>query len=166
MKKRHQLIANYYAQHRDEIVHFITVRIADADESKDMVQELFLRLLDDRRLITPITLPNLVYTMARHQIADYYRRRRVYEEYEHYIRRSDGTDFSMESVISARLLMERMEYSLARIPENCREVYRLHVYDGMRVREISQELHQDYKSVEYRLGIARKTIRHQLRACV
>ena len=160
MSNQQLIISNYYAQHRDEIVDFITVRITDADEAEDMVQDLFLRLLRGHQLITPVTLPCLVYTMARHSIADYYRRRRVRDEYEHYMKNSDSIG-EMESVISARQLMERMERTLARLPEACGRIYRLHIYDGLKVSDIAQRLELPYKQVENRLGQARKAVRRQ-----
>ena len=160
MSNQQLIISNYYAQHRDEIVDFITVRITDADEADDLVQDLFLRLLRGHQLITPVTLPCLVYTMARHSIADYYRRRRVRDEYEHYMKNSDSIG-EMESVISARQLMERMERTLARLPEACGRIYRLHIYDGLKVSDIAQRLELPYKQVENRLGQARKAVRRQ-----
>ena len=159
------LISNYYSEHRDELVSFIAVRIMDATEAEDRVQDIFLRLLRGNHLITPQTLPSLIYTMARHSVADYYRRRHVFEEYEHYIKSSDSTS-EIESLISARQLMERMERSLARLPQACCEIYRLHIYDGMKVSDIARELSLPYKQVENRLGQARKAVRQQLRNCV
>ena len=156
-----ELISNYYARHRGEIIDFITVRVADADEAEDMVQDLFLRLLRSRQLITPITLPCLVYTMARHSIADYYRRRRVRDEYEHFLTKNTDSIGEMESVISAHQLMERMERTLARLPEACGRIYRLHIYDGLKVSDIAQQLALPYKQVENRLGQARKAVRQQ-----
>ena len=161
-----QLLSNYYSEHRDELVSFIAVRINDVDEAQDRVQELFLHLLRGQKLISPQTLPCLVYTMARHSVADYFRRRRVYEEYEHYITKSTDSIGEMESLINARQLMERMERSLARLPKACCEIYRLHVYDGMKINEISKQLSLPYKQVENRLGQARKSVRQQLKACV
>ena len=155
------IITNYYAQHRGEIVDFIAVRLTDADEAEDMVQDLFLRLLRGHQLITPVTLPCLVYTMARHSIADYYRRRRVREEFEHYLIKNTDSIGEMESIISARLLMERMERTLARLPEACGRIYRLHIYDGLKVSDIAQQLALPYKQVENRLGQARKAVRQQ-----
>ena len=160
-----QLISNYYAAHRDELLSFIAVCITNATEAEDLVQDIFLRLLRGHHLITPDTLPALIYTMARHAVSDYYRRRRIYEEYEHYIKRSDCTS-EIESLISARQLMERMERSLARLPQACCEIYRLHIYDGMKVSDIARELSLPYKQVENRLGQARKAVRQQLRNCV
>ena len=165
MSNQQLIISNYYAQHRGEIVDFIAVRLTDADEAEDMVQDLFLRLLRGHQLITPVTLPCLVYTMARHSIADYYRRRRVREEFEHYIQKSDigslMSDDTTESIINARQLMERMEHTLARLPEACGRIYRLHIYDGLKVSDIAQQLALPYKQVENRLGQARKAVRQQ-----
>ena len=161
MNNQQLIITNYYAQHRGEIVDFIAVRLTDADEAEDMVQDLFLRLLRGHQLITPVTLPCLVYTMARHSIADYYRRRRVREEFEHYLIKNTDSIGEMESIISARMLMERMERTLARLPEACGRIYRLHIYDGLKVSDIAQQLALPYKQVENRLGQARKAVRQQ-----
>lgn len=170
MQVNNQLLSNYYSMHRDELVSFIAVRTVDAIEAEDIVQDIFLRLLRGQHLITPQTLPSLLHTMARHAVCDYYRRRHVHEEYEHYIQTSDfscqTSDDSVESVFSAQQLMERMERSLARLPKACCEVYRLHIYDGMKVSDIAQELSLPYKQVENRLGQARKAVRQQLRKCV
>ena len=161
MNNQQLIISNYYAQHRGEIVDFIAVRLTDADEAEDMVQDLFLRLLRGHQLITPITLPCLVYTMARHSIAASYRRHRVREEYEHYLIKNTDSIGEMESIISARQLMEHMEHTLARLPEACGRIYRLHIYDGLKVSDIAQQLTLPYKQVENRLGQARKAVRQQ-----
>ena len=163
-----QLISNYYSEHRDEIINFIAVRIMDATEAEDIVQDIFLRLLRGHHLMTPETIPALVYTMARHAVSDFYRRRRVYEEYEHYIQTSDfkPQTSDIESIYSAQQIVERMERSLARLPKACCEIYRLHIYDGMKVSAIAKELSLPYKQVENRLGQARKAVRQQLRCCV
>ena len=170
MQVNNQLLSNYYSMHRDELVSFIAVRTVDAIEAEDIVQDIFLRLLRGQHLITPQTLPSLLHTMARHAVCDYYRRRHVHEEYEHYIQTSDfscqTSDDSVESVFSAQQLMERMERSLARLPKACCEIYRLHIYDGMKVSDIAQELSLPYKQGENRLGQARKAVRQQLRKCV
>jgi RNA polymerase sigma-70 factor (ECF subfamily) len=59
-----------------------------------------------------------------------------------------------------------MEHSLARLPEACQRIYRLHIYGGMKVSEIANELALPYKQVENRLGQARRTVRQQLRAVI
>lgn len=154
-----ELLETYYAAHRDELLAFVSSRLGGSYIAEDLVQDVFMRLMISDRLLTETTLPCLVYTVARRLICDYYRRRNTREEYEHYITNGEGVDNSMESVISVRELTERLERGLARIPENCREIYRLHIYGGMKVSEISQHLGEGYKSVEHRLGTARKEMR-------
>ena len=159
----HQLIINYYTGHRRELLAFISSRLDGAtEEAEDIVQNVFLRLLTCNKLITEVTLPALVYTTARHLITDYYRRRHTFEAYEHYLRGTGGMADSAESLLSIRDITEQLERSLARVPENCREVYRLHIYGGMKVGEISQRLGEGYKSVEHRLGAARSAVRQAL----
>ena len=153
------LIETYYRDHRDELLAFVSSRLGGAVEAEDIVQNVFLRLLTTDKMITEITLPALTYTIARNLISDYYRRRNTYEEFEHYIKRSSDDYSSMESVFSAKELTELLERGLARIPENFREIYRMHIYGGMKVGEISQALGEGYKSVEHRLGVARKALR-------
>lgn len=157
------LIETYYRDHRDELLAFVSSRLGGAVEAEDIVQNVFLRLLTTDKMITEITLPALTYTIARNLISDYYRRRNTYEEFEHYIKRSSDDYSSMESVFSAKELTELLERGLARVPENCREIYRMHIYGGMKVGEISQALGEGYKSVEHRLGAARKALRSFLK---
>ena len=157
------VIETYYIAHRDELLAFVSSRLGGSDEAEDIVQNVFLRLLTSDKLITEITLPALVYTMTRHLITDYFRRHTTFEQYEHYIKGVCSEAITMESVFSAKEIIERLERGLARLPQKCREVYRLHIYEGMKVSEISQQLGENYKSVEHRLGFARKSIRQYLR---
>ena len=158
-----QLITNYYNNHRDELLGFVSSRIGDSVEAEDIVQNVFLRLLTSDKLISEVTLPALVFAMTRNLVYDYYRHHTAVEQYEHYIKGVCSELTSDESILSAREVMEQLEQGLARLPENCREIYRLHIYDGLKVNEISQQLGEGYKSVEHRLGAARKAMRHYLR---
>ena len=156
-------LTNYYVTHRDELLAYVSSRLGHSVEAEDIVQNVFLRLLTSDKLITDLTLPALVYTIARNMIADYYRRRTHFDDYEHYLKNNDSIDESAESILSIRDITEQLERGLARVPENCREIYRLHIYGGMKVAEISERLGESYKRVEHRLGTARKSVRQQLR---
>jgi RNA polymerase sigma-70 factor (ECF subfamily) len=161
-----ELLESYYAAHRDELLTFVSSRLGGSYLAEDLVQDVFMRLMVSDKMITETTLPCLVYTVTRRLICDFYRRRSTREEYEHYITHSEGSDTSMESIISAHELTERLERGLARIPQNCREIYRLHVYGGMKVSEISTQLGEGYKSVEHRLGTARKEMRRYMATAI
>ena len=160
------LISNYYSLHRNELLAYASSRLGDKDEAEDLVQNTYLRVLTTDKMLTAHTLPALVYTICRNLINDYYRRRAFHYEYEHYIKSSQIGEISMESVFFAADIIERMERGLARMPKKCRESYRMHILGGMRVSEISEQTGQKYKTVENRLGMARKQMRSYLRAVV
>ena len=61
---KNDVIADYYSRHRSQLVQMLTVRTSDADVAQDMVQDVFLRLLNGFPLITPQTLPNLVLSVT------------------------------------------------------------------------------------------------------
>ncbi len=160
------LISTHYSQHRDELLAYASSRLGDTEEAKDLVQNTYLRLLTTDKMITEQTLPALAFAICRNLVNDYFRRRAFRYEYEHFLKGSGDGTVSIESVFNAADIIERMEHGLARIPENCRDIYRMHILGGMRVSEISAQTGEKYKTVENRLGLARRQLRLYLRAVV
>ena len=159
----YQVIEDYYRAHRGELIAFVSARLHDLAEAEDIVQETFLRLLTGDRLISEVTLPNLTFTLCRNMVADWYRRHSVRQDAEYELTNSTGSGESAESLLSMHEVHQHLERGLARLPEDCRELYRMHIYGEMPIRDICQQTGQPYKSVEYRLGLARKQVRNYLR---
>lgn len=161
------IIAEYYTQHLQELRAFVGVRLQFAEETEDIVQDIFVRLLQVDKMITPITLPCLVYTTARNLIIDYWRRHRCVDEYEHFIQKSDWKNNYIpdaESIYSAQEINELLERGIARLKEKQKKIYCMNVYDGLQVSEIATKLDIEYKKVENRLGAARKQMRGYVRS--
>jgi len=163
---KQRLIAEYYTQHRSALLAYASSRLGDQDEAEDLVQDTYVRLLTSDKLLTEQTLPALVFTICRNLINDRFRRRAFRYEYQHYIQATEDGKTSMESAIFAADILRRMERGLARMPEQCRTIYSMHILGGMRVSEISAETGEKYKTVENRLGQARRQMRQLLRAVV
>ena len=64
----HALITDYYISHRDELLAFVSSRLGRSDFAEDIVQNVFLKLLTTDKMISEVTLPSLVYTIARNLI--------------------------------------------------------------------------------------------------
>ncbi|MBR3066322.1 MAG: sigma-70 family RNA polymerase sigma factor [Prevotella sp.] len=163
------LIESYYRLHRDELLAFVSSRLGAGRHflAEDMVQEVFLRLLGNERLVvSQETLPSLVFTMAANRVADHYRHLYYQRLHADCMRASAQADYSIEPAVYAHETIARIERRLSRLPQPCAEVYRLHLYGGMKVSEISRRLGQNYKAVEYRLGQARREVRQLLSASV
>jgi len=163
-----ELIEQYYRGHRDELLAYVSSRLGgDVCLAEDMVQEIFLRLLsDNHRVIAEETLASLTYTMAAHLVADHYRRLYYQRSYEAHACAVQPADYDIEPVIYVHDTLRHINQRLDKLPQSCADIYRLHLYDGMKVADIASHLGLDYKAVEYRLGQARREVRQLLRFVV
>lgn len=159
-QRKKRIISDYYTAHYDELLGFVNKQVKNADDAEDIVQNVFLRLLNTDKMISIITLPCLVYTVARNLIFDHWRRHRIFDEYEHYLQSSThDDDIDVASIYSATEITEILERGIARLSNNQRQVYRMNFFDDLPVSVISKNLNLNYKSVEHRLGSARKEVR-------
>lgn len=167
VESKTNLIADYYSQHYDELRAFVTSRLQRqyASEPDDIVQDVFVRLLQLDKMITTVTLPSLVYTVARNLIFDHWRHHQYVKEYEHFLNRPDSGKaiYDAESVYSAQEVNEILERGIARLCEKQQKMYRMNLYEGLPVSEIAIRLDAKYKNVENRLGAARKEVRSYVR---
>lgn len=157
--KPRDIITRYYQNHLQELIAYIRKGTKNDADSEDTAQDIFLRLLEMERMITPATLPSLVYTMARNMVTDYWRHRAAVCVHEHYIKGSAADNAKTQSVLSAFEITDILERGMAKLPAKQRQAYRLNVLYEMKVSEIAEYTGEKYKSVEGRLGAARKVMR-------
>ncbi len=160
------VIADYYSLHYEELKLFVQSRLQSMSEVEDIVQNVFVRLLLTDKMITPVTLPCLVYTITKNLITDYWRRKHKLEEYEHVLQKADWQNYYTEdgeSVYSVREITEILEQGITQLSNKQRSVYRLNI-DGMQVGEIATQLDISYRNVEKRLGSARKKVREYVQS--
>lgn len=159
-----EIIEAYYRDHQKELLTYTSSRLNNSVLAEDIVQDVFLKLLCNPQPIMECTLPALALTIARHLINDYYRRLHYQLLFSQTLTKNPMTgEREAEHLLSVHEMTALLERGLARVAEPCRKVYRLHIYKGMKVSDISRELNADYKSTEYHLGIARKEVRKYLR---
>ncbi len=159
------LIAEYYCRHRDELLAYMSICTNGSSGSEDMVQDIFLKLLRSDRMISATTLPGLVHSMARNMVVDYWRHRASVAKFESYVRLNSSAHDSMDplSIYASGEMMELLERGMARLSPKSRRIYAMNMMGGMQVSEISKMLSERYKSVENRLGAARKEMRRYMR---
>jgi RNA polymerase sigma factor (sigma-70 family) len=154
------LVADYYSKNLVELRAFVHKFVSNKDDAEDIVQNVFLRLLTSEKMISEVTLPCLVYTVARNLITDRSRHLSIAERYEHFISFcSCHGGYDVESIYSAREMMELLERGTAHLSDKSRKIYMMNLYGGMKTSEISKALSVNYKQVENYLGAARKEVR-------
>ena len=161
-----EIIEDFYRTGRQRLLAYACACLHSSYEAEDVVQEVFVRLLTGNRLITPITLPNLAFTLCRHLLVDIHRRRCVRRDAEHELTRLSGTVESAESLLSMHQTTEMLERSMARLSAESSRLYRLHIIGDMPIRNICKQTSLPYKTVEYRIGQARKQVRYYMQHIV
>lgn len=159
-------IAKYYSDHVNELRTFFMVRLADHALSEDMAQDVFVKILGYGQMITEQTLPSLVYTVARRLLTDHYRHLMAVRRQQSLLSSEIFDGNSPLAIYEANELAATLEDGIAHLSEPCREVYRLHVYDGLKVSRIAETMQLNYKVAERRLGIARRAVRDYVRRVV
>lgn len=153
-------IARYYSNHVDEIRTFFMVRLSDKALCEDMTQDVFVKILGCGQIITEKTLPSLVYTIARRSLTDYYRHLQAVKRHQCTLSAASYEERdSPHSLCEAHELANIVEQGMASLPAQCREVYRMDIYDSLKVSRIAEVVHLSYKATEYCLGMARRKMR-------
>lgn len=159
-----KIIEKYYTDNVDRLRVFFMTRTACKALSEDMAQDVFVRLIGYGQMITEQTLPSLAYTVARRLLADHYRHRMAENRYAQLCAAEQVCHDDPHTVYLEREALCLLERSIMHLPEQCATVYRMHIYQGMKPARIAELTHIKYKTVEHRLGKARREVRAAMEA--
>ena len=70
-----QMLANFYTVHHTELVNFATSRLGNREESKDLVQDVFIKMMTLEGMINEVTIKSFAFTITANKIKDHLRRR-------------------------------------------------------------------------------------------
>lgn len=129
--------------------NFIRKRVADEADAEDILQDVFYEFVQAYRLMKPIEQAGAwLFRVARNRIIDLYRRRTTDPlEGEPYVEGS-GESLGLppllpspasgpESAFVRNLLLTELDEALEELPEEQREVFIAHEFEGRSFRELS-----------------------------
>ncbi|MFT3984930.1 MAG: RNA polymerase sigma factor [Lachnospiraceae bacterium] len=143
-------IKKYYS----EILRYCTYHCHDIHYAEDLTQETFshfFRKLSNYQHIGKVK--NFLYTIAGNLCKDYYRSKRV-------IHLADLPELhSEEDQVQRGNNKILVEWALAKLPEELREVVVLHYFQGFTYKEIAKILKIGEPLVKYRIKRAKEILR-------
>ena len=69
-----QIVTDSYTSYRRSVYLYIYYKINSKEEAEDLVQDVFLRLMDYKKMLRPDTVKFFIHTIARNLVTDYLRR--------------------------------------------------------------------------------------------
>jgi RNA polymerase sigma-70 factor (ECF subfamily) len=146
----------FNAYYKDLVLFAGNFLPGDRETCEDVVQSVFLRLWNDRRLIAIVTsVKSYLLKAVRNGCLDELRHRDIVREHEAYVQISccaDETD--TENYILYSDLQRHLQKALQKIPQPFREAFEMNRFDGLKYREIAERLQLSERTVEVRIAKA------------
>ena len=142
-------ISDIVRRQQSRLRSFIRRRVADPRDAEDILQDVFLALVEANRLLMPIDhVTGWLFRVARNRITDLFRRKTparfgdiaVADDEDAALALEDrlpSPDAGPEALYDRRALFDELEAAIAELPEEQRAVFVAHVLEGRSFKEIA-----------------------------
>ncbi len=156
-----QALEQLFKAHYRPLCGFALSYLKDADQAEDIVQELFVRLWQDREVLSIKTsVKSYLFTAVRNRclnaLAVKKRMRPLDEETDDMVM---GEERGEEELTERAA---RVQAVIEGLPAERRKIFRLSRNEGLKYHEIAERLGLSVKTVENQMGKALKTLREEL----
>ncbi|MEG1585607.1 MAG: RNA polymerase sigma-70 factor, partial [Bacteroidales bacterium] len=137
--------------------------IKDEDIVQDIVQECFINLWEKRITVQSVSVPSFLFAMVRNSCMNHIKHEIVVQKFQlEFLAASEGeerlysVDFGLEA--EHKLLYEELKEQITlvvdQLPDRCRQVFILSRFEGLKNREIADQLQISTTAVEKHLAKA------------
>jgi RNA polymerase sigma factor (sigma-70 family) len=144
-------IAETVAREGGRLRLFIRRRLPDPRDAEDLLQDVLIEFVEEYRLMRPIEQAGAwLYRVARNRMTDWFRRRSTRRqveagapaelEDERWEDLLPAPEDGPESRFARAVLIEEIEAALDELPEEQRQAFIAHEFEGRSFRELAEEL--------------------------
>ena len=152
----------YYDSYYDQLYHFLTFYTKNSIIIEDVLQEIFLKLWENREKIEVKYIKTYLFHAAKNKVLNHLRD----EQSRHYLLENWFYQQQYESkgkdCFDLELFILQLDKIVKQLPERCREIFLLSREEKLTYKQIADKLNLSVKTVEVQMGIALKRIRESL----
>jgi RNA polymerase sigma factor (sigma-70 family) len=146
-----QRITDVVKREQSRLGNFIRRRVADPGDAEDILQDVFYALVEANRLLMPIEhVTGWLFTAARNRITDFFRKKRPERFSDLSASDDEGEPLLFEDLLPSpdagpdelydrSALLDELDDALDELPEEQREVFVAHEFEGRSFKEMSAE---------------------------
>ena len=147
-----QRVAEVFKTEQSRLRSFIRKRVAETADAEDILQEVFCELVEAYRLARPVELASAwLFRVARNRIIDRFRKREPESlTNDPVMTGEDGEELTLEDLLPSPdagpeaayargILLAEVEAALEELPEEQREVFLAHEWEGRSFKELAIE---------------------------
>ncbi|HJV77773.1 MAG TPA: RNA polymerase sigma-70 factor [Paludibacter sp.] len=160
-KKSFELLFLHY---QPKLVHFISGFVKDSELARDMAQDVFLSIWNNREKLSEIkSFKAYLFKMGKNAVCNFYDHSLVNDKFEaEQLSRPADTD-SIEETLFARELEGLIEIAVCQMPAQRRLIYTMSRIEGVNNSEIAERLHLNKRTVENHLTAALADVRKKVK---
>lgn len=137
------------------LARYFSRRIGRSDEVRDLVQDVFVRLLRRRDVASMDNASGYVFETAQSVLIDWLRKRQT-----HHVDRHDsfevdlhgGVGFDLDYVLARKEELDQLAQALLELPERTRTIFVLRRIEGMKNKEIAKRIGISVSAIEKHLS--------------
>lgn len=142
---------------------YYALKFVDQELAKDIVQDIFYKLWDDKNIQISSSLNGFLFTMVRNKCLQQIEKQKVRNQYfqlvSFQLKTEELSFYSTESSSLIQLeLQKQLDEAIGKLPTKCREVFELSRIHLKKNKEIADELQISIKTVEKHLSQPQKKL--------
>ncbi|MBL6444802.1 RNA polymerase sigma-70 factor [Fulvivirga sp. 29W222] len=153
----------FHAYHKElcELAYNI---VGDADEAKDIVQDVFLKLWKNRdKLDFQQQIKHYLFKATSHTSLNHLRSSKKIVKLDQNTAIEEVVSPVQTEPTNNHELEVRVREAIDKLPPKCKTIYLLSRQEGMKYKEIADVLELSHKTVENQMGIALQKLREELK---
>ena len=149
--EQNQRISETVGREQTRLRNFIRRRVPDREDAEDILQDVFYELVEAYRLMQPIEQVGAwLFRVARNRITDLFRKKKPEAVQDQKMSPVDGEQFTLEDLLPSSdggpeaafartVLLDELDHALDELPEEQREVFIAHEFEGRSFKELATE---------------------------
>jgi RNA polymerase sigma-70 factor (ECF subfamily) len=155
--------ATLFHEHYRPLSVFANKYLNDLDSSKELVQDLFVSMYENRKsLIINTSLKSYLYQAIKNRCLNHLKKIDVRREYQKQAAQNGESGESLEDQILLNELEHEIFKIIAQLSSKCQEVFTMSRVNGLRNQEIAAKLDISVRTVETHISNALKILREKL----
>lgn len=153
-----------YRTHFSGLCDFTFYITRDAEVAKELVQDMFLAIWEQRQNWSPHgSIRSYLYKAVKNRSLDHLNHQKVVRKYEKNNQHIEEDIRQQDDQVTQKELAAAIDREIERLPEKCRMIFVMSRQQGLTYNEIAEVQGVSIKTVETQIGRALKKLRTSLR---
>ena len=152
---------NIYNVYVKDIRRFLFFKTQDIDTAEDLLQDTFVKLWDNCGRVNYDTVKSYIYKIANNSFLNLKKHEKVVDKYQKDYKLTNSNE-SPEFIMLEKEFLEKLETTIASLPNKQREVFLMNRIEKRKYKEIAEELSISVKAVEKRMHQALLKMRREI----